>query len=94
MKRRCEYCSHNPTTANNYAQRCGPPRAARARWLVNRITAPLLLAVIALLAAWPAMADGLPGGCVDSPENPTVVLGIAGSAVVGLSLLWARWRSK
>jgi XrtJ-associated TM-motif-TM protein len=37
----------------------------------------LLLVLMAAAAATPAMAQN---GCVDSPENPTAVLALAGSA--------------
>lgn len=48
-------------------------------------TAFILAAVAALLAALPARAQS---GCVDSPENPTAVLGlIAGAASLGFHQL-------
>ncbi|MDB5974945.1 MAG: hypothetical protein JWR07_1705 [Nevskia sp.] len=41
-----------------------------------------------LLTAAPAFADL--GGCVDSPENPSWILGLLGGAAAGL--LWLRAR--
>jgi XrtJ-associated TM-motif-TM protein len=51
------------------------------------------LALLATAGSLPLFAQG---GCVDSPENPTVVFGvIAGAAVIGLGPLRSRiasWR--
>jgi XrtJ-associated TM-motif-TM protein len=45
-----------------------------------------------LVAAGVAYAQG--GGCDDSPENPTVVLGLLGAASAGVPWLRARWTSR
>jgi XrtJ-associated TM-motif-TM protein len=53
----------------------------------------LLLAGLALIftAAHPAHAQG---GCVNSPENPTIVLALVGSAGAFLASARARIRSR
>ena len=43
-----------------------------------------------LLVAAPAFADGGLGGCADSPENPSLILGLLGGAAAGLPWLRAR----
>jgi XrtJ-associated TM-motif-TM protein len=58
---------------------------------LNGLTAMLTVSLLAML---PGIAAALPNGCVDSPENPSVILGLAGGTVVGLSYMWTRWRSK
>jgi hypothetical protein len=65
--------------------------ALGSRWSTTGFTAMLTVSSLTML---PGLAHAFPGGCVDSPENPSVVLGLAGGAVVGLSFLWTRWRSK
>jgi XrtJ-associated TM-motif-TM protein len=91
MKPRCAYCDGESGSTKTSVKNGGAVPAANRRWRVVRFSAMLTVGVMALL---PAVADALPGGCVDSPENPSVVLGLAGGAVVGLSFLWTRWRAK
>jgi hypothetical protein len=65
--------------------------ALGSRWSMTGFIAMLTVSSLTML---PSLAHAFPNGCVDSPENPSVVLGLAGGAVVGLSFLWTRWRSK
>ncbi len=51
-----------------------------------------LLLLSAFLFASPLFAQG--GGCVNSPENPTAVLGLVGIAGASLPALRARWRRR
>jgi len=51
-----------------------------------------LLTIAALLT--PASAWALPGGCVVSPENPSVILGLIGAAAAGAPFVLARLRQK
>jgi XrtJ-associated TM-motif-TM protein len=47
--------------------------------------------------AWLVAATGVAvaqGGCEDSPENPTVVLGLLGAASAGIPWIRARWLSR
>ncbi len=47
---------------------------------------PLLyLGALLLLVQLPAFAFG---GCADSPENPSLVLGLIGGAAAGVRYLW------
>jgi XrtJ-associated TM-motif-TM protein len=48
-------------------------------------------AVLMILVAAPAMAQG---GCVDSPENPTALLAVVGSAGGAFVMLRNRLRRK
>lgn len=51
----------------------------------------LLVAVLMLAAATPVFAQS---GCVDSPENPTAILALAGSAGAFAVGLRGRFRRK
>jgi len=51
----------------------------------------LALAALVVLAAIPAYAQG---GCVNSPENPTAVLAVVGSASGLLVAIRSRFRRK
>jgi XrtJ-associated TM-motif-TM protein len=46
---------------------------------------PLYLGAVLLLTQVPAWAFG---GCADSPENPSLVLGLLGGAAAGARYLW------
>lgn len=48
-----------------------------------------LVAGLGMLMVVPAFAGGI-GGCVNSPENPTAVLGMLGGAVAGYPWLKAK----
>jgi XrtJ-associated TM-motif-TM protein len=50
-----------------------------------------LLVVTLFVAATPLHAQG---GCVNSPENPTAILGLAGSAGAGLAYLRVRMKAR
>jgi XrtJ-associated TM-motif-TM protein len=52
-----------------------------------------LVSGIGLLAAASSAAYAQ-GGCVDSPENPTVVLGVVGAVSAGVPWLRAKWLSR
>jgi XrtJ-associated TM-motif-TM protein len=55
----------------------------------------LILSSIALLSvALPLHAQDGPGGCDDSPENPTAILAAVGSAGVLLSSLRVRIKAR
>jgi XrtJ-associated TM-motif-TM protein len=47
--------------------------------------------ILAWLAAGTAVASA---DCTDSPENPTVVLGLLGAASAAVPWLRARWQSR
>jgi hypothetical protein len=49
-----------------------------SRWM-NKLIAVAALSQFVVGSAWANL-----GGCVDSPENPTVVLGLLGAAAAGL----------
>lgn len=53
----------------------------------------LLLAAIAMMLAVTVSANAQ-GGCVNSPENPTVVLALVGSAGAFLSSARARFKAR
>ena len=53
----------------------------------------LLLAAIAMMFAITVSASAQ-GGCTDSPENPTVVLALVGSAGAFLSSARARFKAR
>ncbi len=53
----------------------------------------LLLAAVAMMLAVTVSANAQ-GGCVNSPENPTVVLALVGSAGAFLSSARARFRAR
>lgn len=54
----------------------------------------MIVAGLGLLAAAMGTAYGQGGGCVDSPENPSVVLGLLGVASAGAPWLRAKWLSR
>ncbi len=55
----------------------------------------LSLAAIALLSvALPVYAQDGPGGCDDSPENPTAILAVVGSAGALLTSLRVRIKAR
>jgi hypothetical protein len=60
-----------------------------------RITAKTVLALVAgsfvVLAA--RVASAQVDGCVDSPEDPTVVLGMLGLGAAAVPMVWARIKS-
>ena len=59
---------------------------------MKKIALSLPIALLVLAAAIPAFAQD---GCVDSPENPTAVLGlIASAAGIGLVQLRNHFRSR
>ena len=61
---------------------------------MSRLMVKLAVVLGAFLASTgAALADG-PGGCVDSPENPTVILGLLGGAAAGLPWLKAQILSR
>jgi XrtJ-associated TM-motif-TM protein len=51
----------------------------------------LLMALVIALAALPAHAQG---GCTDTPENPTLILGGLASGVFGAKALHTRYRAR
>ncbi|MDE3105214.1 MAG: PExPT-CTERM protein [Acidobacteriota bacterium] len=51
-----------------------------------------VILAVALLAGVRAVQAQGPGGCVDSPENPTAVLALMGGAGAVLSMVRARWK--
>jgi XrtJ-associated TM-motif-TM protein len=51
----------------------------------------LMALTLALFVTIPARAQG---GCVDTPENPTLVLGGLASAVFGAKALHTRYRAR
>lgn len=53
-----------------------------------------VVAGLGLLVVTTAAAYGQGGGCVDSPENPTAVLGLLGAASAGAPWLRAKWLSR
>lgn len=52
---------------------------------------PALAVAFVVLVAVPAFAQS---GCVNSPENPTAVLALVGSAGAGLTMLRGRFRRR
>jgi hypothetical protein len=55
----------------------------------------LLLAVVGVVAIGVAASRALAfGGCVDSPENPSVVLGLIVAAVAAAPLIRSRLNSR
>ncbi|MDB5974741.1 MAG: hypothetical protein JWR07_1501 [Nevskia sp.] len=54
------------------------------RWMTKLIA----VAALSQLFAGSALADL--GGCVDSPENPTAVLGLLGAAAAGMPWVKAK----
>jgi XrtJ-associated TM-motif-TM protein len=56
---------------------------------VSKLNCNVPVALLLLMAATAAHAQG--GGCVDSPENPTVVFGLIAAAA---SVLLVRLRSR
>jgi XrtJ-associated TM-motif-TM protein len=55
----------------------------------------LILASIALLSvALPLYGQDGPGGCVNSPENPTAILAVVGSAGALVASLRARIKAR
>ena len=48
-----------------------------------------VLSVMMLAVAAPALMQAQ-GGCVNSPENPTALLGLVGAAGMG----WSCWRAR
>jgi XrtJ-associated TM-motif-TM protein len=54
---------------------------------------PLLLTGLALMLSVAASANAQ-GGCVNSPENPTVVLALVGSASALVASARARFRAR
>jgi XrtJ-associated TM-motif-TM protein len=59
--------------------------------MLRLLTRLVAVSGISLMAAGIAWAQD---GCVDSPENPTVVLGLLGAAAAGLPWLKARIASR
>ena len=57
---------------------------------MRKIRTLTLVSLSLLLVAAPAFADGGLGGCADSPENPSLILGLLGGAAAGLPWLRAR----
>lgn len=55
---------------------------------------PLLFLYWSALLLWVAVPLHAQSGCTDSPENPTVVLAIVGSAGALLSGIRARYKSR
>lgn len=58
----------------------------------EQITKVILAAGVLVATTGAAYAQG--GGCVDSPENPTAVLGLLGAASASVPWLRARWQSR
>jgi XrtJ-associated TM-motif-TM protein len=59
----------------------------------NRISLYLIIAAsIAVFA--PKTAFALIGGCVDSPEDPTVVMAILGVGAAAAPIVWSRLKSR
>ena len=56
-----------------------------------KITFPIALAVLVFFALAPVAAVAQ-GGCVDSPENPNVVLALVGGASAAVSILRTRFK--
>ena len=52
---------------------------------------PAYLGALLLLVQIPAFAFG---GCADSPENPSLVLGLLGGGAAGMRYLWQVHRAR
>ena len=59
-----------------------------SRWM-NKLIAIAALSQLCVGAAWANL-----GGCVDSPENPTVLLGLLAAAAAGMPWLKAQIASR
>jgi XrtJ-associated TM-motif-TM protein len=57
---------------------------------MNRFSAATVLYLLMFAAALPLHAQT---GCTDSPENPTLVLGLVNAAGIGLYMLRSRIKS-
>jgi XrtJ-associated TM-motif-TM protein len=53
-----------------------------------------ILPVALLILAATVRAHAQDGGCVDSPENPTAILALAGMASIGINQLRNRFRGR
>ena len=64
------------------------PRSARSLHI-------LFYAIAGLIAvlSWTSIASAF-GGCVDSPENPSIILAALGAAGVALPFIYTRWRKR
>lgn len=62
-----------------------------ARTVMNKSLLLSLWCVVLLLVAVPLHAQT---GCTDSPENPTVVLALVGSAGALFSTVRTRWKAR
>lgn len=62
---------------------------------MHRKSIPALLAVVvSLLALTTKTAFGQIGGCVDSPEDPTIVLALLGCGAFAVPAVRARLRNR
>lgn len=55
---------------------------------------PVFLIAASFFALTTKSAFALIGGCVDSPEDPTVVMALLGGAAVITPLVWSRVRAR
>jgi XrtJ-associated TM-motif-TM protein len=60
--------------------------------IVKYLSQVAFLTILLLALTLPVHADQ--GGCVDSPENPTAILGFVGAAGAGIAYLRIRIKAK
>ena len=57
-------------------------------------TSVLLLIAASFVMLTTKKAFGLIGGCVDSPEDPTVVMALLGAGAAAVPIVWSRVRAR
>lgn len=61
---------------------------------MKKLVYVLPVAMLILAATLPVVAQVNDNGCVDSPENPTVILALVGMAAAGINQLRNRYGRK
>jgi XrtJ-associated TM-motif-TM protein len=70
------------------------PDERAARRLKEKATMRRGLFLLALMAAAAALPLWAQGGCVDSPEDPTIVLALLGGFGAAAAMSWKTFRSR